>query len=670
MKLSTNLIVVGITLTTGPSIIVAFGLWQQRQHLDAVTMGTSRQTLDTTLDLIANNIYNLCEAMRPPLEERLRENLRLSQCLANEGVLSQDPLQAVTWKTARLTLPRMTVGTKWLGQTTDPQTAVPVVDDVKRITGSVGTIFQRVNAKGDMLRIATSVLGADGNRGIGSIRRAMTEDGAPDPTIAAVLRNETYFSRTLEGGAWSLGAFAPIHDGAGQIIGMLSVAVPEAWATASIRDAILKTHVSRTGYVYVLNAAGSTRGHYAVSKGGKRDGEDLWDFQDPNGRYFIREICQRAVTLAPEGLARISYPWQNPGEPAPRLRIVHFRYFRPWDWVIAVNMPEDEAMEEVDRVQAISDSAMRDHMWGMGITLALSCLIWYVVGHRLTRRAGGVIHALAGASSQVTSVGGRVLQISNHLSHDSSGQTVSQRQITVSLDQMASAAEVNNGYAKKLTGLAGKARLAAEGGARRIRSMKESMERIQLAGKEVLQINRLIDEIAFQTNILALNAAIEAARAGQTGAGFGVVAAEVRRLAMRCADAAADTAGKIQKSFEATQQGASLSESVAGDLQEISSTTAEVDQLVQSIATSSEQQSRGIAQIGGSTRKMTEAIESIATQADAGVKLAHDFQSNAVTMKNLADELGDVFEGRRRKKTSKKRSVTSPRARVVPSKSR
>jgi hypothetical protein len=668
MKLSSRLILIGIALTIVPLAFVGVGFWWQNGRIAAITSDWSRQSMDAVLDQIVNSVYSMCETARAPLEARLEQSLKVAGYLADKaGGLSRNGKSSADWtatnqftkELSHLTLPKMSIGETWLGQIRDPRAAVPFVDEVKTITGATSTVFQRMNQRGDMLRVATNVVGQDGNRGIGTFIPAEQKDGSPNPVVSTVLRGEIFNGRAFVVDSWYLATYKPLSD-AGQIIGMLYVGVPETLATGRIREAILKAPVAKTGYVFALNAAGTMQGHYIVSQGGKRDGEDLWDCRDAAGRYFIREMCHTALNLGPGRAATISYRWQNAGEQAPRMRIVRYRYFRPWDWVIAVNLPEDEALEGVRRVQDISERGMRDHLIGMAVALVVACVIWNLVGRRLTRRAGGVLRALAGASEQVSSACGQVLEISNRLSRESGGQAASNLQITASVERVAAVAGENCKHARSLTGLAGKARKAAESGARQVRAMKDAMSRIQSAGKEVIQINRLIDEIAFQTNILALNAAIEAARAGAAGLGFAVVADEVRRLAGRCSEAAAETAAKVQKTFEATEQGVSLTESVAGDLQAITATTAEVDSLVQSIATSSEEQSRGIEQIGKATRQMNSAIECTAAQAEAGVALAEGFDADATNMKKLSHALTEVFEGRRRRHQKPRRSVPAP----------
>src|ERR1022692_3094256 len=129
-----------------------------------------------------------------------------------------------------------------------------------------------------------------------------------------------------------------------------------------------------------------------------------------------------------------------------------------------------------------------------------------------------------------------------------------------------------------------------------MRTMIAAMEGIKVSSDETAKIIKTIDEIAFQTNILALNAAVEAARAGEAGMGFAVVADEVRNLAQRSAQAAKETAAKIEGSLTRTTQGVEISAKVAASLDEITAKVRQVDELVAEVSGASREQTEGIGQ--------------------------------------------------------------------------
>ena len=127
-----------------------------------------------------------------------------------------------------------------------------------------------------------------------------------------------------------------------------------------------------------------------------------------------------------------------------------------------------------------------------------------------------------------------------------------------------------------------------------MQAMTTAMEAIKVSSDDIAKIIKTIDEIAFQTNILALNAAVEAARAGEAGMGFAVVADEVRNLAQRSAQAAKETAAKIEGAIGKTAQGVEISAKVAQALNDIVAKVRQVDELVAEVASASREQTQGI----------------------------------------------------------------------------
>src|SRR6516165_355822 len=128
-------------------------------------------------------------------------------------------------------------------------------------------------------------------------------------------------------------------------------------------------------------------------------------------------------------------------------------------------------------------------------------------------------------------------------------------------------------------------------------AMIQAVGEINSSSEKISKIIRVIDEIAFQTNILALNAAVEAARAGEAGMGFAVVADEVRNLAQRCAQAAKDTAGLIEESIATSRDGNSRLDQMATSVRGMTESATQVKSLVDEVNLGSQEQARGMEQI-------------------------------------------------------------------------
>ena len=282
---------------------------------------------------------------------------------------------------------------------------------------------------------------------------------------------------------------------------------------------------------------------------------------------------------------------------------------------------------------------------GIGATFALVvAVVWFIV-----RRLNFTLHAIAGSldsgSEQVASAAHQVSSASQSLAEGASEQAASLEETSASLEEMSSMVKRNAANAQKANDIAKQARTAADKGVGDMQAMSTAMEAIKVSSDDIAKIIKTIDEIAFQTNILALNAAVEAARAGEAGMGFAVVADEVRNLAQRSAQAAKETAAKIEGAIAKTGQGVEISSKVAQRLNEIVTKARQVDELVADVSSASREQSQGISQVNVAVGQMDKAVQSNAASAEQSAAAAQELNAQARTMKHSVAELLQLVGG-------------------------
>jgi len=274
---------------------------------------------------------------------------------------------------------------------------------------------------------------------------------------------------------------------------------------------------------------------------------------------------------------------------------------------------------------------------GVG-TILLTVSLVLIITRSIVGPLSAVTQIVGDGAEQIAAATGQVSAASQSLAEGASEQAASLEETSASLEEMASMAKRNADSAHQAKELSGQTRTAADAGANDMEEMKSAMDAIKNSSGEIAKIVKTIDEIAFQTNILALNAAVEAARAGEAGAGFAVVAEEVRALAQRSANAAKETAAKIDDSVAKSQHGVEISGKVAGSLQQIVDRARKMDGVVAEIASASQEQTQGTTQVNSAVSQMDKVTQSNASSAEE-TAAAEELSAQAVAMNEAVIEL-------------------------------
>ena len=272
-----------------------------------------------------------------------------------------------------------------------------------------------------------------------------------------------------------------------------------------------------------------------------------------------------------------------------------------------------------------------------GLLLVAAFVGWMALG--MLRPLTAIAMRLGSSADQVTGHSRQVATAGHSVADGVSKQAAALEETGTAMKQMGSMTERNVRTAQQARGLASEAKVAADRGNAAMEKMSVAIEAIQKSAGETAKIIKVIDEIAFQTNLLALNAAVEAARAGEAGRGFAVVADEVRSLAMRSAEAARNTAGMIEQSVQSARCGVEIAVEVGKSLGEITEASNKVNALVGEIAAADGEQARGISQVNLAIDQMGEVTQQNSGNAEESAAAAGLLAAQAEQMRVVVNEL-------------------------------
>ncbi len=651
LGIKSKIVVLTWTLVVASASVLTIGSGVKASQFGSDVKKISNETAQANLSDQTKAIVAMVSAQGESVQSAVDAQLSsLDAIVVEKGVsYSSKPLNwtatnQVTKEKSNVLLPALRLGNGELGQVSDRNQRVDAVDRISDTSGAAATIFQKMNDSNDMLRVATSVVTAEGKRAIGTYIPA-TVDGKPNPVISTVMSGNTYRGVALVVDRQYIVSYGPLRDSSSNIIGMTFAGLPQD-SSKTMRAAIQGAKVGKKGYASVIGASGDSRGRVIMSGGGVPDKSNMLELKDAKGNQYVEKLLQEAVTLSDGNTLSREFSFKSNLNGKLNNNLITVGYYKPWNWVIVTSLP----MSEVKATGAVVDNELGKMVGVLVVLGVIVAIIGVVIGWKFgvrlaaNLRKGGYaisqsVDTFCEVNEQLANVVASTNTQATHLAQDSeeaSGnvQTVasSATEMQASVNEIAQNASMVSAEATRAVALAGDA--------------SETANQLNASSVEIGSILTTISSIAEQTNLLALNATIEAARAGDAGKGFAVVANEVKELAGQTGTATEEISERVGAIQHDTAKAVQAIEEVSRVINEINDSQATIASAIEEQSATASGVAEAMSEASLSLHRISEASHVILSDVEHTSESLAASQDAVQTLQSASTNLDELIEGR------------------------
>lgn len=643
-NIPSRILVRGVGLTLIPLSVAMLVVWIVNAAATSIALQGCYRMADQNLNRTVSSLLGSASQY----QEHIASSLAGARAVVKRaGEVGFETSRSITWRTenqftretGQVALPLMKIGPTGFTPSRDPAAVAPIVDEIQELYGTSATVFQRMNAAGDMLRVATTVKNVDGTRAIGTYIPSAGADGKPNPVLGKVLKGESYLGRAFVVNAWYMAAYEPLTDRAGSVVGMIYTGLPESQAKERILDFNKKLSAAGKSDIFVLHAEGKSQGVFLVSPDKTLQDRSAWDFRDAKGDLYVQEICRHALKMQPGEISQVSYvSIARDGKP-PEKTLARYTYFPAWDWVIGVEQSEGDFMGLANQIRRVFRISNFVPILLAVVATVVALSIFKRLTAQMTERVRQVMDALEGSSAkfgqaldEIRSHADSVGASAEQLYRSTAVQATAAEETSATTSSVTETARQNSETAERMRDLSASAETIIHDAKTTLLDVNTAMQSIVDTTDKALTIIDSINEISFATNIVALNASVEAAKAGEAGRTFSFIAAEVRELAQKAAAASQETRIVINNSRAKVHIGTDHVTQLATALLPMDENADQVRKLAVAVTATSQQQAESMQQVLQAIENMQQTSEQSAQAAEQGTRDAGELREQVASL--------------------------------------